>query len=176
MSDVCQELQNIKYQTMLLNHNSKIYETTPNTENIEFFLENEKESNKSKPWRKLSKAIKLKKLSKYAIHYCKENNLPETKVKELKTYLIQCLERKKLQRQKDVVYDLDKNIIKMINGLIYNKNTNKFKLRTKEKKSSSLKYILNKNNKTKTKNKIKSKTTKNKKKIIKSKIDSNLKE
>ena len=99
MSDVCQELQNIKYQTMLLNHNSKIYETTPNTENIEF-LENEKESNKSKPWRKLSKAIKLKKLSKYAIHYCKENNLPETKVKELKTYLIQCLERKNFKDKK----------------------------------------------------------------------------
>ncbi len=39
MSETCQELQNIKYQTMLLNHNSKIYETTPNTENIEAFLE-----------------------------------------------------------------------------------------------------------------------------------------
>ena len=75
MSDVCQELQNIKYQTMLLNHNSKIYETTPNTANIEFFLESEKESNKTKPWRKLSKAIKLKKLSKYAEEYCKENCL-----------------------------------------------------------------------------------------------------
>ena len=47
MSDVCQELQNIKYQTMLLNHNSKIYESTPNTENIEIFLKNEKESNKN---------------------------------------------------------------------------------------------------------------------------------
>ena len=37
MSDVY-KLQNIKYQTMLLNHNSKIYETTPNIDNnIEFF-------------------------------------------------------------------------------------------------------------------------------------------
>ena len=42
MSDVCQELQNIKYQTMLLNHNSKIYESTPNTENIEIFLKMKK--------------------------------------------------------------------------------------------------------------------------------------
>ena len=55
MSDVCQELQNIKYQTMLLNHNSKIYEAKPNIDNIEAFLEKEKEANKTKPWSKLSK-------------------------------------------------------------------------------------------------------------------------
>ena len=190
MSDVCQELQNIKYQTMLLNHNSKIYETTPNTANIEFFLENEKESNKKKPWRKLSKAIKLKKISKYAEEYCKENDLSVSKIKDLKTYLIECLERKKLQRQKDVVYDIDENEIKMINGLIFNKNTNKFTLRSRDRKSasSSLKYVLNKT-KGKTKSKTKGKTNsksngkiKNKtklsknKKISKSKIDSNLKE
>ena len=179
MSDVCQELQNIKYQTMLLNHNSKIYETTPNTANIEFFLESEKESNKTKPWRKLSKAIKLKKLRKYSEEYCKEHDLPESKVPELKKYLIQCLERKKLQRQKDVVYDMEKNTIKLINGLIYNKNTNKFTMRVRDKKSSSsLKYVLNKSsgkNKGKNKGKSKTKTTKNKK-TIKSKIDSNLKE
>ena len=190
MNDVCQELQNIKYQTMLLNHNSKIYETTPNTANIEFFLESEKESNKKKPWRKLSKAIKLKKISIYAEEYCKENDLQESKISELKDYLRQCLERKKLQRQKDIVYDIDKNTIKLINGLTYNKNTNKFTMRTRDKKSySSLKYVLNKSNgkhkgkhkgKNKGKNKDKSKTTKNKKaknkKVIESKIDSSLKE
>ena len=37
----CLELKNIKYQTMLLNNNTKIYETTPNTSNIEKFLEKE---------------------------------------------------------------------------------------------------------------------------------------
>ena len=30
MSDECMELKNIKYQTMLLNNNSKIFETKPN--------------------------------------------------------------------------------------------------------------------------------------------------
>ena len=30
MSDECMELKNIKYQTMLLNNNSKISETKPN--------------------------------------------------------------------------------------------------------------------------------------------------
>ena len=41
----CLELKNIKYQTMLLNNNTKIYETTPNTSNIENFLEKELEAN-----------------------------------------------------------------------------------------------------------------------------------
>ena len=49
MSETCQELQNIKYQTMLLNHNSKAYESQPNVDNIEFFLASEKEACKKKP-------------------------------------------------------------------------------------------------------------------------------
>ena len=106
MSEVCQ-IQNIKYQTMLLNHNSKIYESTPNTENLEIFLKNEKEFNKNKPWSKLSKASKLKKITNYAVTYSKENNLTNKETEELRRYLLKCLERKKLQRQKDVVYDIE---------------------------------------------------------------------
>ena len=100
MSDVCQELQNIKYQTMLLNHNSKIYDSKPNIDNIEAFLEKEKEANKTKPWSKLSKASKLKKISEYVIDYSKEKELTEEQSANLKKYLTQCLNRKKLQRQK----------------------------------------------------------------------------
>ena len=48
----CLELKNIKYQTMLLNNNTKIYETTPNTNNIEKFLEKELEANNNKQWTK----------------------------------------------------------------------------------------------------------------------------
>ena len=59
MSDECVELKNIKYQTMLLQNSIKIYETTPNTENIEKFLEKEKKLDMSKPWNKLNKFSKL---------------------------------------------------------------------------------------------------------------------
>ncbi len=166
MSDVCQELQNIKYQTMLLNHNSKIYESTPNTENIEIFLRNEKESNKNKPWSKLSKAIKLKKISQYVITYSEEKKLNEEQTKELKSYLLKCLERKKLQRQKDVIYDIETNIIKSITSLIFNKTTNKFTLKRNDKRTSTLKSLAPK--------KIKKLKKKIKKKIKKNKIDTNL--
>ena len=146
MSETCQELQNIKYQTMLLNHNSKIYETTPNTENIEIFLENEKASNKSKPWSKLSKASKLKKIVEYVTEYSNEKNLTETETSKLKEYLLNCLERKKLQRQKDVTYDIENNKIKSINGLTYNKNSHNFTLKRQDKKKvSSLIDRLEKN-------------------------------
>ena len=170
MSDVCQELQNIKYQTMLLNHNSKIYETTPNIDNnnIEFFLESEKKSNKNKPWSKLSKASKLKKLNEYVEEHSKKEKLNEEEMKTLKLYLMKCLERKKLQRQKDVTYDIENNKIKSINGLVYNKNTNKYTLKRQDKKTNSLKCLApKKKNKT---------HTKNKKKKRKSKIDTDLKE
>ena len=171
MSETCQELQNIKYQTMLLNHNSKIYETTPNTENIEIFLENEKASNKSKPWSKLSKASKLKKIVDYVTEYSNEKKLTEIETTDLRIYLLKCLERKKLQRQKDVVYDIDTNKIKSINGLTHNKTTNKFTLKRQDKKSSNtLKSLAPKKNKTQSKN------DKKKRRRKKSKIDSNLKE
>ena len=60
--DECMELKNLKYQTMLLNNNTKIKETQPNILNIENFLQKEKENNISKPWNKLGKGTKLKKL------------------------------------------------------------------------------------------------------------------
>ena len=171
MSDVCQELQNIKYQTMLLNHNSKVYEPKPNVDNIEFFLENEREANKDKPWSKLSKAYKLKKISEYVIDYTKENNYTEEQSKTLESYLIECLNRKKLQRQKDVVYDKETNKIKLINGLIYNKTKNKFTLKSKEKnKPNTLKCLSTSRKNEKSKKGVKKRRRK------KSKIDSNLKE
>ena len=138
MSDVCQELQNIKYQTMLLNHNSKVYEPKPNVDNIEFFLESEKVANKDKPWSKLSKAYKLKKISEFVIEYSKEKEYTPEQSSQLKIYLTDCLNRKKLQRQKDVVYDTETNKIKLINGLTYNKIKNKFTLKQKDKNKTSI--------------------------------------
>ena len=45
MSDECMELKNIKYQTMLLNNNSKISETIPNISNIREVSYRRKRSN-----------------------------------------------------------------------------------------------------------------------------------
>jgi hypothetical protein len=171
MSEVCQELQNIKYQTMLLNHNSKIYENKPKVDDIELFLQKEKASNKEKPWSKLSKASKLIKINEYAKIYSKDKNLNDEQVKELLIYLKRCLDRKKLQRQKDVTYDMETNKIKTINGLFYNKTSNKFTLKIKDKKTNTLKCLAPHKKRRKTKTKIDKSKKMDKIKIEKSKID-----
>ena len=147
MADECLELKNIKYQTMLLNNNSKKIETTPNIASIEKFLEKEKKLNQSKPWSKLGKASKLKRLNKYIDEYCIKNKLNASQKSQLKSYLLHCLDRKKLQRQKDVIYDIKTNKIKSIPGLMFNKTNNKYTLKRQDKKTSTLKCLPPKKNK-----------------------------
>ena len=143
----CLELKNIKYQTMLLNNNTKIYETTPNTSNIEKFLEKELEANINKPWTKLGKGSKLKKINEYVISYSQEKKYDEDQTKKLKRYLLSCLERKKLQKTKDVVYCVKTNKILSIPALTYSESSRKFTLRKNEKKTPKSTSTKNKTNK-----------------------------
>ena len=68
MSDECQELKNIKYQTMLLTGSDKIKEPLQNvkSDSINSFLEKETISNKKESWNKLNKTTKIKLLYEYA--------------------------------------------------------------------------------------------------------------
>ena len=172
MSEECHELQNIKYQTMLLNGNSKSKQIAPEKRDdilkVEQFLEKEQELNIQKPWNKLGKATKLKRIAEFVIDYSSEHNLSTIQSKSLNSYLLKCLERKKLNRQKDVVYDIKLQKIKMIPNLSFHKN--KFTLKRHDKKSSSLNLTPHNNKKNKTKsNKKKTKSKKT------NKIDTDLK-
>ena len=149
MSDECQELKNIKYQTMLLNSNSKIVSSKENTDNIQDYLEKEKNRTKKKPWSKLGLSIKIQKLNQFVIDFGKENNLTEKDKLSLKKYLLTCLNRKKLQRVKDVSYDVKLGRIKAIPGLTLNKSKHKFTLRRVDKKKSTLKGLAPKRKKNK---------------------------
>lgn len=145
-NDECVELKNIKYQTMLMNKKMQTPKTENNTVNIEKFLQKERDQVTQKPWSKLEKSIKRKKLSKFAETY-------NTKYKEiLKQYLFHCLERKKLQRTKDVIYDINTGRIEKIPGLSFNKNSNKYTLRRIDKKGSTLKSLAPKKKRRKHKN------------------------
>ena len=165
MSEECMELQNIKYQTMLLNGNSKVTSNKVDSGNIDAFLEKEKEANKDKPWNKLGKNQKISKINQYINKYIQENKCSKEEKSELKIYLVKCLERKKLQRVKDVVYDSKAGIIKNIPGLSFDKNKRKFTLKKLDKKKSSLSKMA-----PKSKSKRKAKT-----RVKKDKIDINLK-
>jgi len=139
------ELKNIKYQTMLLNNNSKIFESIPNITNIEKFLTKDKEVNKNKPWSKLNKGTKIKLLTNFANDYQEKNEINDKEKKQLIQYLKQCLERKKLNKKQDLVYDTENFKIISIINLIYNKTKNRFTLKKQDKRISSLKSLAPKN-------------------------------
>jgi len=149
MSEECQELKNIKYQTMLLNNNSKMGTTKANSDNLDDFLQKEKAQNKNKPWSKLGRSMKLKKLDNFVTRFATENELTTSAKQRLLNYLNESLDRKKLQRVKDVNYDVKTGRIKAIPGLTFNKVKQKFTLRRVDKKKSTLKGLAPKRKKNK---------------------------
>tara|TARA_B000000557_G_C20593662_1_gene366658 strand:- start:111 stop:542 length:432 start_codon:yes stop_codon:yes gene_type:complete len=140
MKTECIELENIKYQTMLLNGNSKIDSNKTNNANINDILENEMKANKHKPWNKLAKNVKIKLLKDFSETYCDEKKYNETIKKNLINYLLKCLERKKLTKVKEIIYDSSSNNIKSIPMLTFDNIKNKFTLRSQsEKKKNTIK-------------------------------------
>lgn len=170
MSEECLDLKNIKYQTMLLNGNSKIDSDKSNTLNVDDLLNQETSNNKKKPWNKLGQTERRKKVDFFIKSFS-----PKSKQPALNIYLNKCLKNKKLQRTKDVIYDLDKGIIKSIPGLKYDNSNKKFTLKRVDKKNSTLKGLpMRHRQKTKTKAKIKIKSKEKQK--IKTKIKTKSKE
>lgn len=138
----CQELKNIKYKTMLLN-GAPLQETksSNNLTNLDKFLESEKNNNINEPWCKLNKTIKTKKLQDYVELYKTQNNLTDDECNILILFLKDCIDRKKLQRVKDVLYDKENGAIKEIPALHYIKATKHFTLKNIDKRVSTLKSL-----------------------------------
>jgi len=138
----CVELKNIKYKTMLLS-GTPIKETKSSNDlsNLELFLENEKNYNITEPWCKLDKTLKTKKLLEFVEIYKNDNHLDIEEEKLLINFLKDCLDRKKLQRVKDVVYDKINGCVKDIPALSYNKLNKHFTLKNLEKRISTLKSL-----------------------------------
>ena len=140
--DQCVELKNIKYKTMLLNGNPmKETKSSENLSNLDKFLEDEKNVNRNEPWCKLNKTIKTKKLIDFVETYKQTAELDEEEQTLLITFFKDSLERKKLQRVKDVVYDKTNGQIKEIPALTYIKATKHFTLKNMDKRVSTLKSL-----------------------------------
>jgi hypothetical protein len=140
--DECQELKNIKYKTMLLNGNPlKETKSSNDMTNLEKFLEDEKINNSNEPWCKLNKTVKTKKLLDYVDVYKEEHNLDDEEANKFILFLKECLDRKKLLRVKDVVYDKTNGIIKEIPALIYTKSSKHFTLKNLDKRVNTLKSL-----------------------------------
>jgi hypothetical protein len=140
----CNELKNIQYKSMLLSKNI----TTPdlislksNNNNIDIdkFLDDEKNICYAESWNKMDKAFKVKKLYKYAEHYCIKNNCPDNIVKNLKILLKSHLDKKRLINNKEVEYCKEKQEIINIPNLNY--KNKRFTIDRADKRVSTIKSL-----------------------------------
>jgi hypothetical protein len=116
----------------------------PTTEQIDLdkLLETEKQQNKVDTWNKLDKTLKTQKLHIFAEKYGKENSLPVKDIKSLKQFFLEALEKNKLQKAKDVVYDKEKGVILSIPSLSFNVTNRAFTLKIMDaKRVSTLKSL-----------------------------------
>jgi hypothetical protein len=152
--DECMELKNLKYKTMLMK-GVPLKETASsnNLSHLEKFLDNEKTTNQNEQWCKLDKTRKTQKLLAFAKIYQKEKELDEEDTQILVQFFKECLDKKKLARVKDVVYDKVTGEIKEIPGLVHTKKH--FTLKNLEKHVSTMKSLTPKKTV-----KVKSKTSK----------------
>jgi hypothetical protein len=105
-------------------------------------LENEKQKNKSDSWNKLDKTVKIQKLHAFAEKHGRENGYPAKEVKNLKVFFVDCLNKAKLQKTKDVVYDKETGEITAIPALFFNSITHNFTLKIMDsKRVSTLKSL-----------------------------------
>jgi len=143
-TDNCQELKNIAYKTMLQNGNNIIPETknVSNDEKISVFLETESHANKQESWNKLDKTQKLIRLNKYVDNILREkHNLSDNECIKAKNYLQKCIERRNLQKTKEINYNKQNNFIENIPYLNFIETSRTFILKRDDKHISTIKSL-----------------------------------
>ena len=128
--DECQELKNIKYKTMLLSGNKNTLSTViRDISNLDILLDEENAQSKKESWNKLDKSIKINKINNYINKLSNEYKLSNEEGKNLLDYLSNSLDKKNLQRNKDVQYIKETGTLESIPNLHFNNTTRKFTLR-----------------------------------------------
>ncbi len=135
------QIRVLKYKNAGICWNSNRKKSENDLQNLETLLESERIENDNETWSKLNKTIKLKKILIFANKYKEQNNLSEDEYESLISFLRDCLDKKKLQRVKDVEYNRENGEIISIPALFYNKNNNHFTLKNLNKKVSTLKSL-----------------------------------
>ncbi len=129
-TEECQELKNIKYKTMLLNGNKKVLSSViKDISNLDLLLDEETEQSKKESWNKLDKSAKMSKINDYIKKLSVQHKLSSQEIKGLKEYLSINLDKKNLQKNKDVSYVKELGILEGIPNLQFNNSTRKFTLK-----------------------------------------------
>jgi len=88
-------------------------------------------------WNKLNKITKKNMLYCYAEKYAVDNKYNANDLKMLKMFFLKTLDKGKLNKIKEVQYDVDKQEIISIPGLFFNQTTKNFTLRNMDPKHVS---------------------------------------
>jgi hypothetical protein len=121
------DIQQNKYKNVINLYSVPNNEVNYNT--IDNLLEKEKQHNKNETWIKLDKIIKIQKLHQYAEKYGRDHGLPVKDVKSLKSFFVDCLEKNKLNKTKDVIYNKDTKEVTSIPALYFNQTNRAFTLK-----------------------------------------------
>jgi hypothetical protein len=115
-----------------MNYNN-IYEdkVSLSMKQIDSILDNERQINNKSSWNKLDKSTKINKLKLFSDNY----NCDDSDREKLFITLCNALEQNKLQKIKEVIYDIDKEIIITIPTLMY--INNKFIIKNEKRVSAS---------------------------------------
>lgn len=108
---------------------------------LEKMLDTAEPESDNETWCKLNRSTKGLKFQKYIQVYSEINNLSEDEQQKLAVFLNDCLDRKKLCRMKDVVYDKNSGIIINIPSLTFHRLNSHFTLKNTDKRDSTLKSL-----------------------------------
>jgi len=151
----CTELKNIKYKSMLLSNsggkssclNTVKQNKNSSLKNLDEFLKAEKEKNKTESWSRLDKTVKLRKLHEWVESYVEEKKYSDITKNQLKTFIKTCLDKKRLQRVKDVSYDKETQKVLGIPNLQF--INRRFTLKRNERRVSTVRSLgIGRKNKT----------------------------
>ena len=110
---------------------------------LEDILETEKQNNKLAAWNKLDKTSRTQKLHAFAEKYGREHGLPVKEIRNLKVFFTNALDKGRLNRAKDVIYDREVREVKSVPVLHFNNESKSFTLRNldESKRVSTLKCL-----------------------------------
>jgi hypothetical protein len=103
------------------------------------------------PWNKLTRQERVSLLGEFSRRYLEENSLSIEEEPTLHSYLNTAMEKKRLSKVKEIVYDKEKQIITSIPILSYNTVNKRFTLKRVDKRQSTLKSLTPKKNRVLTK-------------------------
>lgn len=111
--------------------------TEINITSIDELLSTQQKQKENEQWNKTERSTKLKKLYYYAETHGSKHSMDPKDIKALKMFFTSSLNKGRLLKNKEVIYNADKGIIESIPGLQYNTNTKNFTIRNVDTKHDS---------------------------------------